>query len=144
MLRRRTRLKRLHPEPSARDQIAVRTRGRHADVRRLLDAGRSVSAIAAELGLSRNTVRRFARAADPGELLAHDGTGRRPSILHDYEPYLRERWNSGCTNAAQLWREIRARGYPGSCRGVRDYLTRFRGTTRRARPARPSPRKPAR
>ena len=122
------------PRAQRGDQIAVRTRGRHADVRRLLDAGRSVSAIAAELGLSRNTVRRFARAADPEELLARDGTGRRTSILQDYEPYLRERWNSGCTNAAQLWRELRARGYPGSCRGVRGYLTRFRGTTRMPAP----------
>jgi transposase len=112
------------------DRIAIRTRGRHAEVRRLLDAGRSMSAIAAGLDLSRNTVRRFARAADPQELLVRDGTGHRASILQDYEPYLRERWNSGCTNAAELWREIRARGYPGSCRGVRDYLTRFRGTTR--------------
>ena len=41
---------------------------------------------------------------------------RRTSIRQDYEPYLRERWNSGCTNAAELWWEIRARGYPGSCR----------------------------
>jgi transposase len=120
------------------DRIAVRTRGRHAEVRRLLDAGRSVSAIAAELGLSRNTVRRFARAADPAELLVRDSTGHRASILQDYEPYLSERWNSGCTNAAQLWREIRARGYPGSCRGVRSYLAHFRGTTHiSAPPAKP-------
>ena len=117
------------------DRIAVRTRGRHAEVCRLLDAGRSISAIAAELGLSRSTVRRFARAADPEELLGRDGTGRRPSILQDYEPYLRERWNAGCTNAAELWRELRGRGYPGSCRGVRDYLARFRGTTRIPAPA---------
>lgn len=27
-------------------------------------------------------------------------------------PYLRERWNSGCTNAALLGQEIRARGIP--------------------------------
>ena len=70
---------------------------------RLLGDGRSQAAIAAELGLSRNTVRRFARAADPGELLVRDWTPRKAGILHDYEPYLRERWNSGCTNAAMLW-----------------------------------------
>jgi transposase len=78
-----------------------------------MDTGRSLAAIAAELGLSRNTVRRFARAADPGELLIRDWAPLNPGILPDYEPYLQERWNCGCTNATQLWQEIRARGYPG-------------------------------
>jgi transposase len=45
----------------------------------MLADGRSITAIAAELGLARNTVRRFARVSDPEELLVHDGTGRRPS-----------------------------------------------------------------
>jgi transposase len=107
--------------------IAARTRRRHADVHRLLADGRSQAAIAAELGLSRNTVRRFARAADPGELLVNDWTPRSPGILHTYEPYLRERWNSGCTNATALWQEIRGRGYRGGYSSVRDYLARFRG-----------------
>jgi transposase len=57
----------------------------------MLADGRSITVIAAELGLARNTVRRFARAADPEELPVRDGTGRRPSILDSYEPYLRER-----------------------------------------------------
>ena len=93
----------------------------------MLADGRSFCEIAAELGLARNTVRRFARAASPEELLVHDGTGQRASILDEHAPYLRERWNSGCTNAALLWQEIRGRGYQGSCRQVRSYLARFRG-----------------
>jgi transposase len=92
----------------------------------MLADGRSHREIADGLGLSRNTVRRFARAASPDELLVHDGTGRQTSILGDYEPYLRERWNSGCDNATLLWQEIRARGYPGGYGQVRDYLARFR------------------
>ena len=107
--------------------IAERTRRRHADVHRLLADGCSQAAIAAELGLSRNTVRRFARAAGPGELLVRDWTPQNTGILHAYEPYLRERWNSGCTNATQLWQEIRVQGYPGGYSGVRDYIARFRG-----------------
>lgn len=43
-------------------------------------------------------------------------------------PCVRERWSSGCTNAALLWKEIRDRGYTGSCRQARGYLARFRGT----------------
>ena len=110
-------------------RIADRTRTRHAAVHRLLAGGRNLSEIAAELGLSRNTIRKFARAASPEELLTSDGTGRRPSILDEHIPYLRERWNSGCTNAALLWKELRARGYQGSRRQVRGYLARFRGST---------------
>jgi hypothetical protein len=98
----------------------------------------SFGEIAAVLGLSRNTVRQFARAASPEELLVHDGTGRRASILDEYVPCLHERWNSGCTNAALLWQEIRARGYQGSCRQVRGYLARFRGSTAVPAPA-PAP-----
>lgn len=115
------------PEPGPRTgRIADRTRHRHAAIRQLLDSGRSVQAVAAGLGLARNTVRRFARAASAGELLVHDGTGRRPGMLDEYEPCLRERRNAGCTGAAALWREIRARGYPGGYSRVRDYLARFR------------------
>jgi hypothetical protein len=145
------------PPPTAQDQagtqdpatsaakcnggIADRTRRRHADVHRLLAAGCSQAAIATELGLSRNTVRRFARAADPGELLIRDWAPCSPGILHDYEPYLRERWNSGCTNATVLWHEIRARGYPGGYSTVRDHLARFRGNAVIRAPA-PKPPKP--
>ncbi len=123
------------------DRVAARTRQRHAAIRQLLAEGRSIHAIAADLGLARNTVRRFARAADSEELLVHDGTGRRASILENYEPYLRERWNAGCTDAAALWRELRARGYPGGYSLVRDYLTQFRGTAPMPAPP-PVPPKP--
>lgn len=62
-------------------------------------------------------------------------------ILHEYEPYLRERWNYGCTNATLLWQEIRARGYPGGYSSVRDHLARFRGNARMPDPA-PQPPEP--
>jgi hypothetical protein len=60
-------------------------------VHRLLADGRSVREMAGQLALSRHTVRRFARAASPDELLVRDGTGRRPSILDEHAAYLRER-----------------------------------------------------
>jgi transposase len=109
-------------------RVASRTRDRHASVHRLLAEGRNLAQVAQELGLSRGTVRRFARAAGPEELLVNDGTGRQASILDQHAAYLRERWNSGCTNAAQLWAELRDRGYTGGPTYVRQYLARFRGT----------------
>jgi transposase len=129
------------PEPgpphavSRSGRLAGRTRSRHDSVHQMLADGRSIREIAAELGLSRNTVRRFARAGSPEELLVNDGTGRRASILDEHEAYLRERWNAGCTNAAQLWQEIRGRGYPGSVTHVRQHLARYRRSTPAPTPA---------
>jgi transposase len=125
------------PAPGAgrTGKIADRTRARHADVHRLLACNRGYREIAAVLGLSRNTVRRFARAASPEELLASDGTGRQASMLDEHADYLRERWESGCTNAAALWRELRDRGYQGAPGHVRHYLARFRGTGTAPAPA---------
>jgi hypothetical protein len=80
------------PAAPRRDRTAARTRTRHADVHRMLAAGHTVLAIAAELGLARNTVRRFARAADPEELLVCDGTGRRTSIIAGAH-YHQGRWS---------------------------------------------------
>jgi hypothetical protein len=46
-----------------------------------------IRAIAAHLKLARGTGRRFARARDPEQLLVHNGTGYRDSILEEYKPY---------------------------------------------------------
>jgi transposase len=100
----------------------------------MLAEGRNFRQIARELGLSRNTVRRFARADSPEELLVNDGTGRQASILDEHAAYLRERWNSGTTNAALLWAELRDRGYQGGPTYVRQYLARFRGNAAAPQP----------
>jgi transposase len=125
--------------PPRTGRIAERTRARHAEIHQMLAEERSFRDIAAALGLSRNTVRRFARAADPEELLVNDGTGRQAAgVLDEHDGYLRERWNAGCTNAAQLHRELRERGYKGGPSYVRQYLARSRGTTAAPEP-KPAP-----
>jgi hypothetical protein len=58
--------------PLRAGRVAERTRQRHAAIRQRLAQGDSVRAISLELGLARNTVRRFTRAGDPEELLVHD------------------------------------------------------------------------
>ena len=103
--------------------IAERTRSRH---RRYAPAARGRPQPDRDRRRTRpvrNTIRRFARAADPDDLLVRGDAGRRTNILDRYEPYLRERWNSGCVNATMLRQEIRARGYPGSYVSVRSYLS---------------------
>ncbi|MFA1551971.1 ISL3 family transposase [Actinomadura chokoriensis] len=109
-----------------KDRVAVRTRQRHAAVHALLAQDLTIPQIADELQLSRNTVRRFARTADPGQLLVHNGTGKRTKDLQAYDSYLRTRWNQGCTNARRLHDELAALGYRGAITTVRQYLQPWR------------------
>ncbi|MGP4105211.1 ISL3 family transposase, partial [Nonomuraea sp. KM90] len=127
------------PSPADRqDRTATRTRERHAAVHALLEKGQGLREIARLLSLGRNTVRRFARAASPEDLLVHDGTGRRPKNLEAYDSYLRKRWAEGYTNAELLYQQLRARGYHGSGTTVRQYARPWRdGTPPALTPARP-------
>lgn len=47
---------------------------------------------------------------------------RRPSKLDPYATYLQERWDAGCHNGVQLWREIRERGFSGTRRLVSNWV----------------------
>ncbi|TKA06419.1 helix-turn-helix domain-containing protein [Actinacidiphila oryziradicis] len=100
-------------------RCADRTRDRHRAVHDLLDQGRSQRAIAQELGLARNTVRRFAHAATAEELSTGKWQGR-SSVLDPFKPYLHQRWQEGCTNARTLFEEIKSAGFRGQCTIVRD------------------------
>lgn len=86
-----------------------------------------------------DTVRRFARASSPDELLVHAGTGQRPKTLEAYDSYLRRRWAEGCTNAEHLCRELRSLGYRGGGTAVRQYVRPWRAGLQ---PAAPSPKLP--
>ncbi|URM97852.1 transposase [Actinomadura madurae] len=90
------------------------------------------------MNLGRNTVRRFARAEAPEELLVHNGTGQQTKSLESYDSYLRKRWTEGCSNAAQLNRELRTLGYRGADTLVRQYIRPWRTGL----PPTPPPRRP--
>lgn len=121
------------------DRIATRTRERYAAIHALLAEGVGIRAIAAQFGLARGTVRHFARADAVEELLTRNSTGRRPSMLEEFEPYLHLRFNDGCTNATALFAEIKARGYRGGQKIVREYLRPFRAARRVPEPPRKPP-----
>jgi hypothetical protein len=91
-------------------------------LRRSMPSSRVPDLCSADLGLAPNNIRRFARAADPEELLVNDWSSQRPRMLDEYAPYLHQRSNQDCTDAAQLCREIQTRGYRGRYTLVRDYL----------------------
>jgi transposase len=116
--------------PAAQDpgdgRLAVRARERHAAIHDLLAQGRNYTQISEMLGLTRHTVRKFARAASPGQVIT--GPSPRSSSIDRFAPYLQQRWDQGCTDAAQLFAEIQAQGYPGSKRSARRYLQPLRAT----------------
>ncbi len=96
-------------------------------VQELHVTGMSLRKIGEELGLARNTVRKYFRQAPEPPL----PTPRplRASQLDPYEDYLLQRWSQGERNAAQLHREISERGYPGSKSMVKAYVGHLRTTT---------------
>jgi transposase len=105
--------------------IVVRTRQRYAQVQALVAQGKGIKPIMRELGLAKETVRRFVRASSVEELLATPRAGR-PSVLDRFKPYLHQRWREGVSNASELFRELRQQGYGGSLGTVIAYLRPFR------------------
>ena len=118
-------------------KLVARHRERYAAVQELHAQGCPVREIARRLGLARGTAAKFAGAASIDELLVK--ATRRPTILDPFKPYLHQRWNEGCTSAAALHEEIRARGWNGGILTVQRYLCQFRTTDGRTRQARAKP-----
>ncbi len=111
------------PERAARAESRARWRVRYDEVRRRHLAGEPLLAIARAMGLARATVRKFARAETFPSRLPH---GPGPSILDPYIPYLERRLAEGCENGLALWRELRARGFPGGNKQVHRWLAERR------------------
>jgi transposase len=105
--------------------LVARTKARYEAVHALKADGKGIKTIMRELGLAKETVRRFYRADSVEDLLAKPRAGR-PSLLDSYKPYLHERWNAGITKASTLYREIAEQGYRGSQGTVAAYLAPFR------------------
>jgi transposase len=78
----------------------------------------SIRAIARELSLSRNTVRKYLRA--PG-IPRYTPRPPRPSKLDAYRDHVRNRLAAGVENAVVLLRELRAQGYTGSYTILKSY-----------------------
>jgi transposase len=125
-------------QQTVRDQQRKRNRAKryalYEEVKDLRRQGLSHYAIADRLGISRPTVRRFLAAECFPERL-DSPRARHQSIVAPYLPFLRERWQAGCHNGRQLFREAKARGYPGS----RAQLERVTTQWRKQLPPRPSP-----
>jgi transposase len=104
---------------------------RYEEVLALARQGLGPKAIGQRVGLTRQTVARWLRA---GGFPERPRTPRGSPLLGPSEPYLRERWQAGCQNARQLWREVREQGFGGGAETVRRCVLAWR-----TEPARPGP-----
>src|SRR5436305_3347132 len=92
---------------------------RYEQILALHSQGMNKTAIAVKLGVSRNTIQRWLRRAD----IPFSGPQReRAHLIDAYKTYLAQRWHQGCQNGLQLEKELRAKGYKGSQRGIYYYL----------------------
>jgi len=98
--------------------LVQQRRVRRQQVHRLYRAGYTQTAIAALVGVDRDTVHHDLQA------IARRG-GRRP-LAQPYARYLEDRWRAGCHNGAQLWREIVSRGFTGAYDAVDRFLRPWR------------------
>ena len=71
-----------------------------------------VATIARQVGVSRQCVYEYLRMQQPPER-THIHPSRQP-MLEPYKDYLVRRWNEGCRNAQQAYREVKEMGYPGT------------------------------
>ena len=93
------------------------------DIVSMHKAGVSISAIARELGISRNTVRATLRRDGPPEYHRR----QKPSKLDPYKPYLLERLREFPElSAKRLFDEISAQGYEGQISILKDFTREHR------------------
>lgn len=99
-------------------------------IKELHDKGLSISAIAAQTGNDRKTIRKV--LAGP---LVPAPQPRRPKRrkIDPYIPYLQQRIADGVLNARKLCQELQAQGYPGGETQVRTFIQPYR--TARQMPA---------
>ncbi|MBF6592167.1 MAG: ISL3 family transposase [Ktedonobacterales bacterium] len=105
----------------------ARRYARYEEVCALRAQGHSIGAIARRMDIAPRTVQRFLHAETFPERAPRRGG---PTLLTPFEPFLRERWNAGCHNATQLWRELRERGFTGRYGIVALHLHQWRATDR--------------
>jgi transposase len=135
----------LPPGPAQQRAQAARARrvGRWERARALHADGLPLLSIARQLGINRKTVRKLVRTPAPP---SNRPRSPRPSglsspSLQPFVPYLQDRWQDGCHNVSQLYRELVAQGC-GTSRSLlrealRSWLTAEELVARKRHPRKP-------
>ena len=83
-------------------------------------AGRSIRGIAGDLGIARNTVRRYLKSP---EAMRPKRRPRRDSKLDPYREYVDRRMREGLENCVVLHRELISLGYEGGYSILKSYVS---------------------
>lgn len=97
-------------------------------VKELHAQGMSLRRIGEELGLARNTVRKYFR--QPPKPPKPTPRALRKSLLDPYDDYILQRLSQGCRNAAQIFREIQEQGFTGSLSITKVYVRFLQSSTK--------------
>jgi len=115
----------------------ARRDARYQAIQALHDQGCGIRAIARQLGIHPETVRKNLAAAS----CPHPGPRpNRQRRITPFIPYLRERWEAGERRPTVLWAEIREQGFVGSWKRAQEVMAPWRRDERaasRAAPERP-------
>jgi transposase len=125
---RRTHAELAHSEASRQRRVA-----QYEQIQRLRRDGFNMAQIVRLLNLHPKTVRTNFHATSFPERKQRPA---KRSMLDPFVPYLERRVYEGCENALQLWREVKALGYPGTGRQIRRWMD--------LNPTRPAPNRPVR
>lgn len=107
-------------------QNRERRLARYEAVMEQVRQGVSQQRTARQLGLDRKTVRGWIRSQGFPERKQVE----RSSVLDPFHEYLESRWQEGCNNGAQLWRELRGQGFAGRPGIVREWIRKRFGPRR--------------
>lgn len=102
----------------ARQERRARRLARYQEVWALHAQGVSKRHIAKQLQISRTTVIRYLHTP----VFPERAQPWRESLLDPYAAYLQKRWDAGCHNGVELWREIQALGFSGTRRMVSNWV----------------------
>ena len=105
-------------------QRRARRMARYEEVIQLKQEGLTIRQIARRLGAHRRTIRNFLRA---GSFPERQTPKPRATLMDPFVEYLKKRWEEGCHNGSQLYREIRRQGYQGGATALRRHLRKWRG-----------------
>jgi transposase len=123
--------------PSVETKRLAHQQERNAQYDRMLalrQQGFTVPQIAQQMAMSKRTVTRWLAS------FRRDTRQRkRRSIFDPYATYVLTRWQQGCRNGAQIYRELVQQGFPGSERFVYRFLHALRRQGHQAIAAMPSP-----